>query len=150
MFPVSERSALQIRPQASSIATAREAMSLSAMASTRIVLAAAGLSGALVGMLFGMVVVQRRRDCGRRRVIGATPQFIAGLVVAQAALVSLMAYLTALATESIYAWWTSGPFPPLSLAAGMGLILLSAGCLGAMVPALAAARHDPLLEVRVP
>ena len=82
--------------------------------------------------------------------VGATPQFIAGLVVAQAALVSLMAYLTALATESIYAWWTSGPFPPLSLAAGMGLILLSAGCLGAMVPALAAARHDPLLEVRVP
>jgi putative ABC transport system permease protein len=120
-----------------------------AFAGVALVLAAAGIYGALAGM-----VAERRREIGLRSALGATPRQIVALVLRQGARLALaglvLGALGALGVGRVIHGLLYGvqPTDPLTLAAVAGLLALvaTAACL---IPARRALRVDPMTALRV-
>jgi ABC-type antimicrobial peptide transport system permease subunit len=114
-----------------------------------------GLVLAIVGV-FGMTaysVARRTREIGVRMAFGAAPGAIVGRMLRDAAIpigigtaVGLAA--AALSTRLIASFlYQTQPTDPATFAA-VAALLVSTGCLAALVPAMRAARVDPLAALR--
>ncbi|WP_147463443.1 FtsX-like permease family protein [Cellulomonas triticagri] len=115
-----------------------------------LVLSVAGASVAVAAILLVLVVLQRK-DFGRRRALGATRALVAGLVLAQTALVATVACAVAGAGTWVWLHLTApsgAPRPALVVAVGTLVVLVA--CAAAVGPAVLAARRDPVRELRVP
>ena len=109
------------------------------------------ISFAVVALSMYMAVLQRTREIGILKAIGASRSFILSLIVAESLVVGLggtvLGILFSFGTRAllhhlvpsslpqsiVYEWWP--------IAAG---IVLGAALLGALYPGLSAARHDPI------
>ncbi len=114
-----------------------------------------GLALALVGV-FGMTayaVTRRTAEIGVRMAFGARPAQVVQTMVRDSAIpisigVALGVGGAALATRVIESFlFETAPTDPLTLAA-VAVILATAGCLAALVPALRAAKVDPASSLR--
>jgi hypothetical protein len=113
-----------------------------------LLLAAAGLYGVIA---YG--ATRRRREYGVRLALGATPRQIAGLVTGQAVRLAAVGLavgaLGAVGTGRLLRSQLFGvtPYDPLTFAA-MAAVLCVAALVATLVPALGAARSDPMGSLR--
>ena len=121
-----------------------------------------GLAVAIVGLVFTLIVAERRREIAILRALGSPGGFVLKALVLEAAALALTggalgvgiaAAGTCLLADAIGA--TAGvpfAFPPLAemvALMGLGLLLaLSSGTVAALWPALRASRQDPALAMR--
>jgi putative ABC transport system permease protein len=98
-----------------------------------------------------MVVLQRTREIGILKSLGASKSFIMGIIELEALILGIAGTVVGILL-SIVAWWLISTFVPASIpmvikpfwwpiAAAIALI---ASALGALYPGLSAARHDPI------
>jgi ABC-type antimicrobial peptide transport system permease subunit len=106
--------------------------------------------------LYGMIsysVVQRTREIGTRMALGATPRNVLATFVRKALVVTVSGILCAIPLSLVAARVFSGllygvsPADPSTVLASTTMLLLIAA-LAALVPALRAARVDPLHALR--
>ncbi len=109
-----------------------------------------GVLAVLVGTLqFGLVMI-RRKDFGRRRALGATRSLIVGLIAVQTVLIACAASVLGAAVALAVLILGREPLPPADFVAATMILTVAASGLGALPPAIAASRRDPLAELRVP
>ncbi|UOE43177.1 ABC transporter permease [Agromyces larvae] len=108
------------------------------------------LTGALAAVtLYGLVML-RRKDFGRRRALGASQRFIVALLVVQSGLVAFTgAVLGSITALSVLAG-AGDPVPGLAYVAGLVVLAVAVGVTASLLPAMAAARREPIRELRVP
>ena len=132
-----------------SVAQSRFTMALLAsLSALALLLAAVGVYGVI-----SYAVSQRTTEIGIRLALGASPGGVLGMVVRQGLLMSVIgvavgAALAVLATglmDSVL--YGVGPRDPLTFTL-VPLVLLAAALLGAIVPALRAARVNPVIALR--
>lgn len=98
-----------------------------------------------------MVVLQRTREIGILKSLGASKAFIMGIIEMEALIIGFAGTIVGILL-SFVAWWFIATFVPASIpmvikpvwwpiAAGIALV---ASALGALYPGLSAARHDPI------
>ncbi|GAA2184038.1 hypothetical protein GCM10009785_30330 [Brooklawnia cerclae] len=118
---------------------------------SRSMLAGAITAGAvLVAATLYASVALRRKDYGRRRALGASQRLIAALVVAQATtVVTRGATVGAFAAHAVMIVMHF-PVPRPTFTLALVLLAIITGAIAALVPAVIAARRDPLTELRVP
>ena len=103
--------------------------------------------------MISYVVSRRTTEIGIRLALGSSPGGVLGMVVRQGLLMSVIgvavgAALAVLATGSMDSvLYGVGPRDPLTFTL-VPLVLLAAALLGAIVPALRAARVDPVIALR--
>ena len=115
-----------------------------------LVVAIFGLTAVLVAAILYGLVMLRRKDFGRRRALGASQGLIIALLLAQIAILSVMGAVLG-STGAALALAASGdPLPGPEFFAAVGILAVSVGVVAALLPAAAAARRDPLTELRVP
>jgi ABC-type antimicrobial peptide transport system permease subunit len=119
------------------------------------VFAALGLTLAVIGV-FGVIshgVSQRTREIGVRLAVGASAARIAGMIVAGGLRLVALGVVIGLLGSAAAARllqelvWKVSPFDPLSFAA-VALVLLFVGWSASLLPALRAARLDPVRALR--
>jgi putative ABC transport system permease protein len=150
LFPVEQRTQLTIESQQTQIADAQRVAATATTNEERLTTLTALACAALIAILFGGVVVQRRADYGRRRALGAAPSWIAALVVTQALLLTGAGTVLAVTIEATLTTVAHQPALTARFALGTALMLLSAAGIGALIPAVIAATGDPIREIRVP
>jgi predicted permease len=119
------------------------------------VFATLGLTLAVIGV-FGVIshgVSQRTREIGVRLAVGASAARIAGMIVAGGLRLVALGVVIGLLGSAAAARllqelvWKVSPFDPLSFAA-VALVLLFVGWSASLLPALRAARLDPVRALR--
>lgn len=109
-------------------------------------------SGAIcVCLSMYMAVLQRTREIGILKSLGASKGFILGVIEAEAALLGLGGTIVGILL-SILAWWLINTYIPASLPVILkpgwwpiaAAIAIAAALLGALYPGLNAAAHDPI------
>ena len=143
-------------PQEISLETSSQLASLHAAVSGQLgihgrntLLSILGVAAALVASnLFGLVQM-RRKDYGRRRALGASQILIVTLLTTQTTILSAIGAVCGAAIATITSWYFGHPLPglPFTLAVIVAGILVS--ILASIIPAIAAARRDPLHELRI-
>jgi len=108
------------------------------------------LTAALVAAILYGLVIMRRKDFGRRRALGASQVLIVGLLLTQTGALSLLGGVLGSTAAAFGLAATGDPLPAFSFFVAIVLLAISVGVTAALVPALAAARRDPLRELRVP
>ncbi len=113
-----------------------------------IVIASLGIYGVMA-----YTVAQQTQEIGVRMALGALPQHVLAMVLGRASLVMLFGMLLGMAG----AWAAAGfvesflfsvtPHDPVVFASA-GAVLLFAGLLAAVIPAIRAARVDPMIALR--
>ncbi|MCY7288255.1 MAG: lipoprotein ABC transporter permease [Cryobacterium sp.] len=103
----------------------------------------------VAAILYGLVML-RRRDFGRRRALGASQGLIISLLLTQMAVLSLIGAVLGSGAAAIGLGVTGDPLPGAAFFAAVGVLATAVGTSAALLPALAAARRDPLKELRVP
>ena len=103
----------------------------------------------VAAILYGLVML-RRKDFGRRRALGASQSLIVALLLTQMAVLSVIGAIVGSAGAAIGLAATGDPLPGWDFFAAVGILATVTGLIAALVPALAAARRDPLKELRVP
>lgn len=115
-----------------------------------LVLVIFALSALLVAaMLYGLVML-RRKDFGRRRALGASKQLIVGLLLTQMSVLGGIGAVIGCVGAAIGLVSTGDPLPPMRFFIAVGVLAMCTGTGAALLPAVAAARRDPLKELRVP
>lgn len=99
--------------------------------------------------VFG-AVASRRRDFGRRRALGATRNALMVLVLVQTAIAASLGVAVGTATGLLTVFRMSGELPAQTFTMGVATLALLIAVIGAMPPAMAAARRDPVSILRVP
>lgn len=92
----------------------------------------------------------RRRDIGRRRALGATRTLVAGLIIAQVAVSATLATLAGFIVHLVLAGVGSTLQVPTQYGVAVALLLAISAVAAALVPALVAARRDPIRVLRIP
>jgi putative ABC transport system permease protein len=147
--PVHEVKALDVLLRENEYATPRFNLTLLSL------FAVVGLTLALVGV-FGVMstaVAQQRHEIGVRMALGANAGAIARMVVTRGARLLLvgmaLGLVGSLAAAQVFARqvWNVSPFDPLAFTV-VSLILLAAGLQACILPALRAARIDPIIALR--
>jgi predicted permease len=121
---------------------------LGAFAAIALILAAAGIYG-----LIAYTVVQRTRELGIRLALGATPGRILSRIILHGVALAAGGVLAGIAASIAATRWLQpfvfgiSPLDPLTFA-GTGVFLLLIAALASAVPALRAARIDPMSMVR--
>jgi putative ABC transport system permease protein len=109
-------------------------------------------SGAIcVCLSMYMAVLQRTREIGILKALGASKSFIIGVVELEAMMLGLGGTIVGILL-SILAWWLINTFVPASLPVILKVwwwpiaaaIAMTAAALGALLPGLRAAAHDPI------
>lgn len=115
-----------------------------------LVLVMLAITGLLVSVILYGLVMMRRKDFGRRRALGATRGLIVALLLIQTALLAV-AGITIGMTVSVIALAAAGdPLPGWSFVVPVAVLALATALIAALVPALVAARREPIRELRVP
>jgi predicted permease len=113
-----------------------------------LIVAAVGLFGVL-----SQTVVERSREIAVRSALGARPSTIAGLVVRQGLIITASGLIVGLAVSSLvmrsmsFLLYGITPYDRLTYAA-VPLLLLAIAAVACLVPALRAARMDPVRVLR--
>ncbi|WP_121058467.1 ABC transporter permease [Microbacterium telephonicum] len=115
-----------------------------------LVLALLSVTGGLIAIMQGGLVMMHRRDYGRRRALGATRGLIVSLLLIQSGALAIVgvAVGTVIAVGSLTV--TGSPLPGVGFIAALAVLTVAVATLGALVPALFASRRDPVRELRVP
>lgn len=109
-----------------------------------------GLTAVLVAAIHYGLVMLRRKDFGRRRALGATRGLIIGLLLTQTALLALLGATLGSTAAAIALVAAGDPLPGPQYFAAVAVLAVGVGITAAVLPAVAAARRDPLTELRVP
>lgn len=107
------------------------------------------ISGLLAAVLYGTVLL-RRKDFGRRRALGASQRFIVALLTLQTTLLGLLGSLIGCAVSLVSLTASQDPLPSPSFFVAVGVLATAVSTVSALAPAVAAARREPLHELRVP
>ncbi|WP_353708287.1 FtsX-like permease family protein [Cellulosimicrobium sp. ES-005] len=99
--------------------------------------------------VFGAVSA-RRRDFGRRRALGATRSAIVVLVLVQTAVAASLGVAFGAAAGAATVVVLAGELPSASFLVGVAVLALAVCVVGAVPPAVVAARRDPVRILRVP
>ena len=108
------------------------------------------LTGLLVAIVQSALVLLRRKDFGRRRALGATRGLIAALILIQTASLATAGAMDGAAASAITLVTLGDPLPSVDYTAAVALLALGVSVAAAIVPAVLAARRDPIRELRVP
>lgn len=100
-------------------------------------------------ILYGLVML-RRKDFGRRRALGASKGLIIGLLLIQMAALSTVGAIAGSIGAAIGLLASKDPLPGVTFFAAVSILAVTVGVASALLPAIAAARRDPLTELRVP
>ncbi|WP_227411904.1 MULTISPECIES: FtsX-like permease family protein [unclassified Cryobacterium] len=103
----------------------------------------------VAAILYGLVML-RRKDFGRRRALGASQSLIVALLLTQIGALALVGAVVGCAAAAIGLAASGDPLPGIAFFAAVAILAIVTGLVAALVPALAAARRDPLKELRVP
>lgn len=103
----------------------------------------------VAAILYGLVML-RRKDFGRRRALGASQGLIVALLLSQMAILSLMGAIVGSSAAAIGLAAAGDPLPGIDFFVSVSVLAIAVGMLAALLPAVAAARRDPLKELRVP
>lgn len=118
--------------------------------SRNLVYGVTAVTAALVAAILHGLVLLRRRDFGRRRALGASQHLIVLLLVVQTSILSICAAcIGSVIAAALLLFW-GDPLPGAEFFAAVIVLATITGLLAAMVPAVFAARRDPLRELRVP
>lgn len=115
-----------------------------------LVLGVFSITTLLVASTLYTLVMLRRRDFGRRRALGATQSLIVSLLLCQTALLSAVGAGLGCLVSGIALSLAGDPWPPGTYFVAVSVLAVVAGTLAGIVPAISAARRDPLRELRVP
>lgn len=118
--------------------------------SRSLVLLAFAVSAGLVGVVMYGLVTMRRRDFGRRRALGASQHWIVVLLIAQTTLVASIGATVGTLTSLLVMVASADPLPGWQFSIAVTILSVFIAGVGALVPAIVAARRDPLTELRVP
>lgn len=115
-----------------------------------LVLVIFGISALLVAAILYGFTMLRRKDYGRRRALGASRTLIVALVLLQMTMVSVIgaAVGTAAALGTLAA--LGDPLPGADFTAAIAVLAVAVAVIAALLPAIVAARRDPIRELRVP
>lgn len=103
----------------------------------------------VAAILYGLVML-RRKDFGRRRALGASQGLIVGLLLTQTAALSATGAIVGSGAAAVGLLVGGDPLPGVDFFVAVSLLTIVVGMAAALLPALAAARRDPLKELRVP
>jgi putative ABC transport system permease protein len=103
----------------------------------------------VAAILYGLVML-RRKDFGRRRALGASQSLIVAILLTQMAVLSVIGAILGSAGAAIGLIATGDPLPSWDFFTAVCILATVTGLVAALAPALAAARRDPLKELRVP
>lgn len=108
------------------------------------------LSAILSAVIVYGIVTMRRRDYGRRRALGASQHLIVALLLTQTGLLALIG--TSLGTlGALLVLVTSGdPLPHAPYVIAVATLAVATGLASSLLPAISAARREPLHELRIP
>lgn len=116
----------------------------------------AGIVG--VGNVMLIAVAERTREIGIRKAVGATPVSIVGMIVTESVLITALSGYSGLVlgvgvVELVASRVKEAPFfrdpaVDLRIALGAALLLVLAGALAGLFPAVRAARVDPIVALR--
>ncbi|AXH37565.1 lipoprotein ABC transporter permease (plasmid) [Humibacter sp. BT305] len=115
-----------------------------------LVLVVFGVTAVLVAAILYGLVMLRRKDFGRRRALGASRGLIISLLLFQTAIVSAVGALLGNVTAALGLVVSGDPLPAWDFFAAVSLLAIVVSVAAAALPAIAAARRDPLTELRVP
>ncbi|HVH56749.1 MAG TPA: ADOP family duplicated permease [Vicinamibacterales bacterium] len=144
---------IELRPMADAVAVAMMPARVGALVTTAFAAVAVLLATMGIYALISFSVAQRTREIGVRKALGASPMGIVRLIVSQSLLLVAaglsLGILIGVAGGHVLANLTVGVSPgdPLTIAIAVSLVL-SAALLSSSIPALRAARADPLEALR--
>ncbi len=95
-------------------------------------------------------VVARRRDFGRRRVLGASRGQLVALVLGQSLWAAIAGVAIGVPAGVAYLSVTLGTSPRWGFPTGIAILIVGAVALASLPPALVAAHRDPIRALRVP
>lgn len=109
-----------------------------------------GSGALLVGITQAASVMLRRKDYGRRRALGATQGLIVVLMMGQTLLVTAVGALLGLGASFLVLLRMDSPWPGFAFSTALAVLIVASAVIAAVIPAVIAARRDPLTELRVP
>lgn len=104
----------------------------------------------LVGLTMFGAVAGRRRDYGRSRALGASRSTVVVLVLVQTGIAAVLGATVGCLVGLVAVRLMSGGFPDSTFTVGVGLLAVLMAAVGAVPPAIVAARRDPVRILRVP
>lgn len=147
---VFDPSLVQIRTSGETAALRGQVGDSLARSSKSLVTAILVLSAVLLGLVWSAVIMLRRREFGRRRALGASQRLVVLLVLLQVSLLGICGAAVGVASATLSLLFTADPLPNPKYLAAVAVLALTVSIASAVVPAAAAARRDPLKELRVP
>jgi len=115
-----------------------------------LVLLILAVSGLLVAAILTGLVTLRRKDFGRRRALGATRGLIVGMLLVQTTALAVVGASIGIGIASAVLALSGDPQPGVAFTLAIGVLAIGVSVVAASVPALLAARRDPIRELRVP
>jgi putative ABC transport system permease protein len=109
-----------------------------------------GITGVLAAAILYGIVMMRRKDYGRRRALGASQRLIIVLLLTQTLILSVLGATIGAGASLFVLWLSSDPLPPATYALGVTVLAIAVAILASVVPAVVAARREPIAELRVP
>lgn len=108
------------------------------------------IASTLVGIVtFGLILL-RRKEFGRRRALGASRKTVISLVLIEAAIIATAGALIGEIAAGSLLLALGDPMPPPKFMAGIAILAISSGVIASFIPAIFAARREPIVELRVP
>lgn len=108
------------------------------------------LTGALAAVILYGLVMLRRKDFGRRRALGASQHLIVALLITQNGIIAITGAALGSACALGVLAMIGDPLPGVGYVAGLVVLAVAVGILASLLPAIAAARREPIRELRVP
>lgn len=109
-----------------------------------------GLTGVLAATVQFALVMMRRKDFGRRRALGASQRLIVTLLVSQVTILSVAGATFGTAAAVIALLILGDPPPGPGYTVSVAILAVVTGAISSAIPAIAASRRDPIVELRVP
>lgn len=109
-----------------------------------------GVSALLVGVILYGLVILRRKDFGRRRALGASQKLIVALLLTQVATTAVIGVIGGSLVAVLALVAIGDPLPGLGFVLGVNVLAVAVATAAALLPALLAARREPIEELRVP
>ncbi len=115
-----------------------------------LVLLILAVSGLLVAAILTGLVTLRRKDFGRRRALGATRGLIVSILLTQTLVLATLGAALGSGVASMVLAFSGDPLPGLAFTAAIAVLAIAVSVVAALIPAVVAARRDPIRELRVP
>jgi len=115
-----------------------------------LVLLILAVSGLLVAAILTGLVTLRRKDFGRRRALGATRGLIVGILLTQTLALAILGAALGTGIATAVLAFSGDPLPGIAFTVSIGILAIAVSVIAALIPALVAARRDPIRELRVP